>query len=169
MKLHTLWALLDEDLANEILGLVQKSNKKLYTTAVDLLCRPMKMRAVKVLEMPRKERHRTWAGLLGDPALEPLSLNLFGEWLMGSQREMLVEWTEALGMEHDGKGFVKKFPPSPPREKLEQAVGRMLDSFPPANVLIHLMVFNKDAGWPDLEAVITADARLTVMKMRELS
>jgi hypothetical protein len=45
----------------------------------------------------------------------------------------------------------------------------MLDSFPPANVLIHLMVFNKDAGWPDLEAVITADARLTVMKMRELS
>ncbi len=167
MSTHKLWPTLDPALCNEILSGVQAEHKKLYRTALDVLAPVMKLRAAKILELPKLERHTKFAHFLAHPQFEPLSLNVFGFWLMTRRREMLTAWLDALGFEHDGSGVLADIPPCPPREVVAAAVDQLLVNHPPDEVRIHLTVFNQaeDAQWEVLREVMARDPRFSVLPM----
>jgi hypothetical protein len=159
---HTLWPTLPPALANEILTSVQKSNKKLYRTAVELMAPRMGIRVPILLEMPKTERHATWARILSHPQMEVLSFNILSTWLIETQTPMLCTWLDALGIEHGANGCADNFPPEPPKEKLQAAVDRLLAKFDPALAGIYLHSFNQidETQWPALDEILRADPRL---------
>jgi hypothetical protein len=149
-------------LANDILLSVQKTNKKLYRTAVEVMAPRMGIRVPILIEMPKAGRHATWIQILGRPEMEVLSFNLLSTWLIETQRPMLCAWLDALGIEHAENGCADTFPPQPDAVALKKGVDLLLGKFDPVMVTVYLRCFNQidETQWPDLDKILRDDPRL---------
>jgi hypothetical protein len=163
---HTIWPALPPQLANDILLAVQKGNKKLYRTAVEVMAPRMGIRIPILLEMPKTQRHATWIQILGRPEMEVLSFNLLSTWLIETQTEMLCAWLDSLGIEHGANGCADNFPAEPSAEALKKAVDTLLTKFDPTIVSIYLRSFNQidETHWTALDEIIKNDPRLELKK-----
>jgi hypothetical protein len=159
---HVLWLAVPLPLANEILLSVQKTNKKLYRTAVEVMAPRMGVRVPILIEMPKAGRHATWIQILGRPEMEVLSFNLLSTWLIETQRPMLCAWLDALGIEHAENGCADSFPPQPGAATLKKGVDLLLEKFDPVLVTVYLHCFNQidETRWPDLDKILRDDPRL---------
>jgi len=108
---------------------VQKGNKKLYRTAVEVMAPRMGIRVPTLLEMPKAQRHATWIQILARPEMEVLSFNILSTWLIESQRPMLCAWLDALGIKHGDNGCADSFPPQPDAAALKKGVDLLLKQF----------------------------------------
>ena len=159
---HTIWPTLPPPLANEILVSVQKTNKKLYRTAVEVMAPRMGIRVPILIEMPKVQRHATWIQILSRPEMEVLSFNLFSTWLIETQRPMLCAWLDSLGIEHGENGCADSFPPPPDPALLKKGVDLLIAKFDPVIVSLYLRSFNQidETGWPALDEMLHNDIRL---------
>jgi len=159
---HPLWPLLPAPLANEILLSVQKSNKKLYRTALEVMAPRMGVRVPILIEMPKAERHATWIRILGRPEMEVLSFNLFSAWLIDAQQPLLCAWLDALAIPHGENGCADHFPPEPGAALIRQGVETLLKDFDPRLVSVYLRCFNQidETKWAALDEIIRGDPRL---------
>jgi hypothetical protein len=157
---------LPAQLANEILLSVQKTNKKLYKTAVEVMAPRMGVRVPILIEMPKTQRHATWIQILARPEMEVLSFNLLSTWLIETQREMLCAWLDALGIAHGENGCADDFPPEPDAALLKKSVDVLLEKFDPTIVAIYLRTFNciDETHWTALEEILKSDKRLELKK-----
>src|SRR6201996_1839429 len=147
---HTIWPTLPPQLANDILVAVQKGNKKLYRTALEVMAPRMGIRVPILIEMPKAQRHATWVRILARPEMEVLSFNLLSSWLIETQRPMLCAWLDALGIEHAENGCADTFPPQPDVAQLKKGVDLLLGQFDPVIVGLYLRSFNQidETQWP---------------------
>ncbi|HUB65862.1 MAG TPA: hypothetical protein VL981_00085 [Candidatus Methylacidiphilales bacterium] len=159
---HTLWNAMPTRLALDILLAVQKSNKKLYRTAIEVMAPRMGMRIPKLLESPKVQRHSAWIPILARPEMEVLSFNILSSWLIETQRPMLCAWLDVLGIEHADNGCAETFPPQPDPAKLKEGVDLLLEKFDPVIVSVYLQSFNQidETQWPMLDEILRNDARL---------
>jgi hypothetical protein len=159
---HTLWPQITPTLANDILLTVQKSNKKLYRTALEVMAPRMGIRVPILVEMPKARRHATWIQILGRPEMEVLSFNLLSTWLIETQTPMLCAWLDSLGIAHGENGCADDFPPEPDAALLKKGVDVLLEKFDPAIVTVYLRSFNciDETHWAGLEEILSTDKRL---------
>jgi hypothetical protein len=159
---YAIWPTLPPELANEILVSVQKTNKKLYRTALEVMAPRMGIRVPILVEMPKAQRHATWTHILGRPEMEVLSFNLLSTWLIDTQTPMLCAWLDSLGIEHAENGCADTFPPQPEAAKLKKGVDGLLAKFDPTIVGIYLRSFNQidETRWPALDEILNNDPRL---------
>jgi hypothetical protein len=159
---HLLWPTLPAPLALEILLSVQKTNKKLYRTAVEVMAPRMGVRVPTLLETPKVERHSAWIAILARPEMEVLSFNILSTWLIETQRPMLCAWLDALGIEHADNGCADTFPPQPDAAKLKKGVDILLEKFDPVIVGVYLRSFNQidETQWPALDEILHNEPRL---------
>jgi hypothetical protein len=159
---HTIWPTLSPALSNDILLAVQKSNKKLYRTAVEVMAPRMGVRVPILMETPKAQRHATWVRILSRPEMEVLSFNLFTTWLIEAQRPLLCAWLDALGIAHDEKGCADDFPPEPTAAKLREGIDTLLKDFDAQMVSVYLRCFNQidETRWPALDEILGQDPRL---------
>jgi hypothetical protein len=159
---HTIWPTLPPQLANDILLSVQKSNKKLYRTAVEVMAPRMGVRVPTLLETPKAQRHATWIQILARPEMEVLGFNLLSSWLIESQRPMLCAWLDALGIEHSANGCADNFPPQPDAAVLKKGVETLLQKFDSRIVAVYLRTFNQidETQWPALDEILSTEPRL---------
>ncbi len=159
---HAIWPTLPPAFANDILISVQKTNKKLYRTAVEVMAPRMGVRVPILIEMPKAQRHATWIQILGRPDMEVLSFNLLSAWLIETQTEMLCPWLDALGIEHGENGCADNFPPQPGAAALKRGVDVLLEKFDPQIVGVYLRTFNQidETQWTALDEIIGTEPRL---------
>jgi hypothetical protein len=159
---HAIWPTLPPQLANDILLAVQKGNKKLYRTTLEVMAPRMGIRVPTLIEMPKAQRHATWIQILARPDMEVLSFNLFSAWLIDSQRPMLCAWLDALGIKHGENGCADSFPPQPDAAALKQGVDLLLQRFDPQIVGVYLRTFNQidETRWPVLDEILRDEPRL---------
>jgi len=159
---HTLWPTLPPSLAHDILLSVQKTNKKLYRTAVEVMAPRMGVRVPILLETPKVQRHTAWISILARPEMEVLSFNLLSIWLIETQRPMLCAWLDALGIKHTDNGCADTFPPQPDAAKLKKGVDLLLEKFDPVIVAVYLHSFNQidETQWPALDEILRNEPRL---------
>jgi len=163
---HTLWPLLPAPLANEILLSVQKTNKKLYRTALEVMAPRMGVRVPLLIEMPKAQRHATWIHILGRPEMEVLSFNLISTWLIETQTPMLCAWLDALGIAHGPNGCADDFPEAPSAAAIKQGIDTLVEKFDPTLVAVYLRAFNciDETHWPALDELLATDPRLALRK-----
>jgi hypothetical protein len=159
---HAIWPTLSPQLANDILLAVQKGNKKLYRTAVEVMAPRMGIRVPTLLEMPKAQRHATWIQILARPEMEVLSFNLLSSWLIESQCPMLCAWLDSLGIAHGVNGCADNFPPEPDAAALKKGVDALLEQFDPQIVGVYLRTFNQidETQWPALDDILRTEKRL---------
>jgi hypothetical protein len=159
---YAIWPNLPPPLANDILISVQKTNKKLYKTALEVMAPRMGIRVPLLIEMPKAQRHATWVQILGRPEMDVLSFNILSTWLIETQRPMLCAWLDSLGIPHAENGCADTFPPQPDASLFKKGIDGLLKQFDPVLVTIYLRCFNQidETQWPELDKILTGDPRL---------
>ena len=148
--------------AQSVLEHIYTEQKEVYQAAIDNLAPQQKLRPVFIHRKPRPERHLWLASALSRRNNDTVAANLLQLWLTSSHKDMLVTFLDTLGIEHDGDGMVENVPPAPPKEELEKAIGKLLETKPVEVVRIYLQAFlSADLeGWEPLEALLREDPRL---------
>jgi hypothetical protein len=83
------------------------------------------------------------------------------QWLMVSQKAMLVDFLNHLGIPHQ-EGIVEQFPATVEDAALKAAVEELLAKYPEKYVAIylHCLIAMKLVDWPNLPALIQQDQRV---------
>lgn len=91
-----------------------------------------------------------------------LAENTLQVWLLKSQKAMLVQFLDQLGVEHDENGTVEDLPETLDDKKLQAAIDSLLKDFPAEPVSLYLNVFQlqRSGGWDNLKKLLESDPRL---------
>ncbi|HWV99042.1 MAG TPA: hypothetical protein VNZ64_05045 [Candidatus Acidoferrum sp.] len=158
---HELIGFMSPGLSQAILAYAYESDKPLYRATLSAVAEARKLRPVFLERQPRPQRHAAMLTTLARPALELVSANLIRAWLLKKYNGMLVDFLNALGIEHKD-GVVEDLPAATDDAKLRAAVDAVLVKYPPEVVAVYLNAFNdmNEVEWPNLKAMLEADKRL---------
>ena len=122
-----------------------------------------KLRPVFLERQPRPQRHATMVSALNRPQLEMVAGTLLRTWLVKKYKDMLVDFLNALGLEHED-GVVESLPQSMEDANLKAAVEGLLEKYPHEVVGVYLNAFNdmNEANWPNLKEMLEGDPRLVL-------
>lgn len=158
---HELIGFMSPALAEQIISYTFESDKPLYRTTLNAVAEARKVRPVFLERQPRVQRHATMLAVLSRPSMELIAGNLIRQWLVKKQTSMLVEFLDALGIQHK-EGVVDDLPKEMDDTKLQAAVEGLLAKYPHEAVAVYLLAFNdmNEANWPNLKKLLETDPRL---------
>jgi hypothetical protein len=145
-----------------MLGELFDNEKPLYKNLIENLAKQRKLRPIFVERKPRAERFAWIKEALGRRQNEPIAANFLQIWLVSRHSAMLCDFLDSLGIKHDDNGTVDKIPSQPEKPLLEAAISALLDKYESPLVAVYLHAFQAldETGWPLLDEIIAADARL---------
>jgi len=148
--------------ACEAIGRIEAIDRDSYRALLSTSAERRKLRPVFLEKKPRAERHRWIAGTLSRPANDDLAEQSLQIWLLGDYKEMICGYLDAVGIEHDGEGFLETVPGQPEEAVLRAALDNMLESYPAPVVATYLRMFEaiEETDWPLLTELLDTDERL---------
>jgi hypothetical protein len=148
--------------AQQLFSFLMEGDKPLYKATIDSLAKQRKLRPVFIERKPRLERYAWMKEALGRKQNEGVAAHLLQIWLIGSHKQLLCDFLDLLGIAHDENGTIENLPPAPPKEKLADAVGTLLEKHDPTVVAVYMHAFQAldNEGWSTLEELLHEDARL---------
>ncbi|MBV9104629.1 MAG: hypothetical protein JO313_01260 [Verrucomicrobia bacterium] len=163
MKCYEIFSKLSPELTNEIFGYLLESERPVYKAMIQNIASRRKLRPVFIERKPKNERHLWLQQALSLKGCDDLAIQLLQIWLLGTQREMICEFLDSLGIEHDGKGVVENFPAEPAREKLQHTITKLLEKRAPEVVAVYLHAFQAmdETGWSVLDETLATDTRVS--------
>ncbi len=158
---HELIGFMSQALASDILAYAYESDKPLYRATLSAVAEARKLRPVFLERQPRPQRHATMLATLARPALEMVAANLIRTWLLKKHNGLLVDFLNALGIEHK-EGVVEDLPATMDDAKLKAAVDAVVGKYPAEVVAVYLNAFNEmnEVEWPNLKTMLEAGKRL---------
>ncbi|MBA2242852.1 MAG: hypothetical protein H0W04_08190 [Chthoniobacterales bacterium] len=163
MKSHELFQRMSPGMASEVFLFLQKQEKPVYKAAIQGLANQRNLRAVFIERKPPPERHPWMQAALSRPISNALATHLLQAWLLGAHKPMLRDFLEGLEIAHEEDGTVEELPPAPPKEKIKEAVDKLLGKYPAEAVAIYLHAFrdmDSAVQWPALNEILGEDEQL---------
>lgn len=163
MKSYEIFAQISPTLAIDILSYVQKAQTALFKSVLQTLAAQRKLRPVFIERKPPPERYAWIKAALARKPNDTVAAHILQSWLLGTQKPMLCDFLDSLGIDHDPDGTVEQLPDSPPREELCKVIAQLLAKYPGETVAVYLHAFHdmdSTVTWPLLGEVLAADMRL---------
>lgn len=161
MQSYEIFKSISPELRADIVGALFDAERKAYKSVVESLAPLFNVRPVFVMRMPPAKRHQ-WVGKsLARKSADSVADNVLQVWLSTGRKQMLVDFLDDLGIEHN-EGLVESLPDPPAKEKISAAIENLLAKYPPPHVAVYLHAFQAMdiAGWPPLEEILSEDDRL---------
>ena len=122
--------------------------QSVHTAAAALKTRPasmMKQPFVKQVAGVRRALSRVAANAIADETLATYFLEV--------RKELLIEWLDQIGIEHDGGSLAEDSPEEPPPAALKEAVDkfRSADDDPDRELLLRAFASQTSIEWPTLD------------------
>ncbi len=171
MSPHEIFSSISRDQASEIFGYLLEKEKPLYKAAIENLAKQRRLRPVFVERKPRNKRFAWIQTSLGRKANEDIAAHLLQIWLVGAHSDLLCDFLDTLGIQHDENGTVEVLPEAPSKNELKKAVDGMLTNHAPGIVAIYLNAFqamDQEGGWRTLEELLAEDERLKLTRTVDL-
>src|ERR1041385_3158867 len=161
MTYPELFGFMSPELAKRILDETYNNDKPLYKLTLAAVADAKKLRPAFYEKKARVERDADMISMLSRPRLEEAGANLLRGWLMKTQKPLLVDFLNALGLKHKN-GVVDDFPPTLEDATFKKAIDDMLAKHPKEIVIVYLNAFANmnEAGWPNLNEMLEKDERL---------
>jgi len=158
---HELFGFMSPDLSAQILETAYESDKENYRLVISAVAEARKLRPAFFERKPRTERHQEMAAMLAKPRLDLAASTLIRVWLMKKHAQMLIDFLDALGIEHK-EGVVDDLPTTIDDAKLKEAIEKLLAKYPREEVSVYLNAFYSmnDVSWLNLKSLLESDSRL---------
>ncbi len=162
MKAHEILQSFPEEAASEMFEYLYGNDKPAYRACLRVLAVRRKLRPVVLERKTRAERHAWMQAELARKANDDAATEALQTWLLGGHQQLICSFLDSLGVAHDGRGLLDTLPPEPQKERLQEAVDRLLDNHSRSAAIAYLHLFCKMdiADWPTLKEIINQDPRL---------
>jgi hypothetical protein len=168
MKAHEILQRLPDEAASEIFLYLHENDKPAYRACLEVLASRRKLRPVILERKIRAERHSWMRAELARKANDDAATEVLQAWLLGAHRQLICGFLDSLGITHDGRGLLDVLPPEPQRERLQEAIDRLLENHSRSAAIAYLHLFCEMdiADWPILKEIIREDSRLCLAPQR---
>lgn len=164
MQTHELFQHMSEDTASSVFGYFREEERDAYRGAIATLAGQRKLRPVFVTKKSVPDQFAWLKKSCARKQAADAGEHLLQIWLLRARSELLVQFLDGVGIEHDGSGAVDNLPESLDAEKLKSTVDGLVEKYPAEEVAIYLHVFQAQTpdGWPQLAELLEQDERLAL-------
>jgi hypothetical protein len=154
MRSYQVFASMSPERADAFLRALQEKAPAMFAQAVAAASAAMKARPVYLSRQPFEKRAQAVRRALARVAANPVAEELLAVYFLDCRKELLVEWLDTLGIEHEEGTLRANTPPSPPDAELTRAVAsfREKDGDPDRELLLRAFAAQSAIDWPGLEA-----------------
>lgn len=162
MNAAEIFAQAPPEISESILAFFHENDRASHKALMSMLATRRKLRPVFLEQKPKVERNRWMASALSRKANEDLAIEILQTWILNAKRDLVLQFLQDLGIEHDGEGVIEKTPDEPPAALVDQAVEHLLANFCGPEVAIYLTMFVQmdPSGWPHLREILATRPEL---------
>ena len=158
ITIRGIWGGMSDETAASVLGDVKREAPDLYREALAKSAAAFRMRPEALRQQPLSRQAATIRRALTQVTQQDLGSHILIDWLGKTQKPMLAQFLDELGIEHED-GMVKEgIGPEPAPATLAAAIANLRAAFPPENVRVYLQAFSVITadGWAQLPEMIDA-------------
>jgi len=158
ITIRGIWSGMSDETAASVLGDVKREAPDVYREALAKAAAAFRMRPEALRQQPLSRQAATIRRALTQVTQQDLGAHMLIDWLGKTQRPMLAQFLDELGIVHED-GMVKEgVGPEPEPTTLEAAIANLRSSFPPEKVRIYLQAFSAITAdeWVRLPEMIDA-------------
>ena len=160
MRSFQVFAAMTPEQATVMMTSLKEKVPGMFAQAIAAAAAAFKARPVYVARQPIEKQ----AGSVRR-AMSRVSANAFAEELLAvyfieCEKELLVEWLDSVGIEHEDGTLSKDEPKQPAKAALGKAVKafRAVDDDPNRDLLLAAFAAQNSIDWPELDALTAKDA-----------
>src|SRR5829696_5819349 len=136
ITIRGIWSGMSDETAAGVLADVRRESPDLYREALATSAGAMRLRPQVLRQQPASRQAATIRRALTQVTQQELGAHLLIDWLTKSQRPMLAQFLDDLGIAHEDGTVKEEIGPEPERERLAAAVDHLRATFPPDRVQI---------------------------------
>ena len=160
MRPYQLFASMSAEQARGLLDALKEKAPVAYAQSLGLTAGALKARPVFLQRQPPERRAELVRKALARVVSDPIAEEMLAVYFLECRNELLVEWLNALGLEHE-KGTLKGDdpPPEPAGKKLESALAAYRgkageDDRADRELLLRAFAAQSSIDWPKLDALL---------------
>ena len=155
MRSYQVFAAMSSERAQALMKVLADEKPSLFAEALAAACAALKARPVYLMRQPFERRADAIRRALSRVAASDVAEELLAIYFLEFKKELLVEWLDALGIEHEDGTLAEDEPASPPKAKLVKAAKafRKKDDAD-RELLLAAFAAQSAIDWPDLEALV---------------
>jgi len=156
MRAYQVFATLEPERAEALFRGLQKKSPEMFTNAVAAASGALKSRPGYLLKQPFPKRVQAVRRALSRVASNTIAEEIFAVYFLEVKQELLVEWLDGVGLEHDEGSLEDDHPEEPEKDQLEAAVKafRAVDDDLDRELLLRAFAAQSAIDWPALEALL---------------
>ncbi len=149
-------------LGTSIFQTLRDEHKDVYKSTLISLAQQKRLRPVFIQRNPAPKQIEWMLATSRLKAADSVSEHVLQIWLLRAKQEMLTQFLDELGVEHDENGTVEDLPETLDAKKLQSAVDLLLNQQPREEVALYLNMFQlqRPDGWPEVRSLLDDDDRL---------
>ena len=160
MKPHQVFARMSPERAFELLSKVQEKLPGVYTQAVGAACVTLKARPQFLMKQTKQKRAQFVRQALSRFAAAAIAEEVLAAYFLEVRRDLLTEWLDALGIEHENGILKNDNPAEPARGQIEAAISKFRsgDGAEDRQLLLEAFAAQSAVEWPTLDALLGVEA-----------
>ena len=159
MRAYQVFADMSAEQATAMMAVLEKEAPAFYAQALAAAGAAMKARPVYLLRQPPEKRAQAVRRALATVRANDVAEELLATYVLDCRAELLGEWLDALGLEHEDGVLKEDDPTCPAPDALGQAVEgfRKEEDAGDRELLLRAFAAQRAIDWPDLEALVGSD------------
>jgi len=163
MRPYQIFAAMSPERGRTVLQSIGEAAPGALVQALGATCSAMRVRPVFLTKQPPEKRLELVRKTLARVSADELAEEMLAVYFLHCRKDLLIEWLDAVGIEHED-GALKSDRPAPPDDgKLADAVARFRtadDEAARADRLLLLRAFTAQSAvdWPALDRLLAAAA-----------
>jgi hypothetical protein len=159
MRSFQVFAAMTPEQATGMLTSLKEEVPGMFTQAVVAAAAAFKARPVYVARQPIEKQAASIRRALSRVSASTFAEELLAVYFIECKKELLIEWLDSIGIEHEDGTLTEDEPKQPAKAALGKAVKAFLavDDDPNRDLLLAAFAAQNSIDWPQLEALTAKD------------
>ena len=160
MRSYQVFAAMSPEHTQSVMKGLSDRSPEMFNQAVMAASAALKTRPKSLLRQPFERQASAVRRTLSRVAANSVAEEILAVYFLECRKELLVEWLDQLGVEHDEGTLKEDDPTAPDGDKLRDAFAtfRSVDADPDRALLLEAFAAQSAIDWPDLEALLEREA-----------
>lgn len=162
MKAYEIFQEVDPATAASVFQYLRDEQREVYTMSLSTLASNRKLRPVFIQRKPAPAQIEWLVKNVKLKASDEIAEHVIQLWLMKAHQDLLIQFLDGMGIEHDGEGAAEDIPEGIDAKKLKTTVTKLLQDHSAGVVRVYLHVFQmqRPEGWPEITSLIESTPEL---------
>jgi hypothetical protein len=156
MRPHEIFAAMSPEHAEAVFRRLADESPAMFSQAVYAAAVALKSRPQYLMKQPMERRTNAVRRALSRVASTSVAEEILAVYFLECRKDVLIEWLDLIGLEHEEGALKQTSPTSPPAAELEKRVAayRAKDDDPDRDLLLRAFAAQGSIDWPDLDALL---------------